>query len=357
VGAVLLALAAVLAAGAAAASSATGPQLQAPDASRIAIGPPRIPDTIIHRGALRRLTAAGAPWGGEYTASSGEIVKVLASSTYPEDPALGQRWADFVAGLVHGSELATITVYLAPLVEVQGVCGKQALACYDDSQSMLIAPGDDPAQDLSAEAVVTHEYGHHVAANRLNPPWDALDWGTKRWATYEQVCSRTQAGELFPGDESSGRYELNPGEGFAESYRVMNERKAQLAEPPWDIVDPSLAPDDTALALLEQDVATPWTASTLRTVRGSFGPYGSPSRRWAIGAALDGTARATLRAPKRLKLTVELRAGGATVARATKPAGATTASVSTTACGRRSFQAVVTRRSGTGTFSLLLSTP
>ena len=356
-GAVLLALAAILTAGATAAFSASGPHLKAPDATRIAIGPAAIPDTIIHAKNVRRLTAAGDPWGGPYTAFTGEVVTVLASSTYPQDPALGQRWADFVAGLVHGSELATITVYLAPLAEVQDMCGDRALACYDDVRHMLVAPGDDPAEDLSAEAVVTHEYGHHVAANRLNPPWDAIDWGTKRWATYEQVCAKASTGQLFPGDESARRYALNPGEGFAESYRVLNERKASIPEPPWEIVDPSLTPDDTALALLNQDVVSPWTASTLRTEKGSFGRYGVATRRWALAAPLDGTVRAIVRAPKTLKLTVELRAGVKSVARATKPTGSTTASVSTTACGRRSFQAVVTRTKGIGPFSVQLSTP
>ena len=56
-----------------------------------------------------------------------------------------------------------------------------------------------PSRDLSAEAIIAHEYGHHVAANRSNAPWAALDWGTKRWATYIQVCGRARDGRALPG--------------------------------------------------------------------------------------------------------------------------------------------------------------
>ena len=32
---------------------------------------------------------------------------------------------------------------------------------------------------------IAHEYGHHIAAFRDNPPFDALDYGPKYWASYE----------------------------------------------------------------------------------------------------------------------------------------------------------------------------
>src|SRR5205814_3373682 len=92
---------------------------------------------------------------------------------------LGQRWANFLASLVHGSELSTVTVLLSTPAQISSVCGSDALACYSPQGALLYAPGEDPGSDLSAEAVITHEYGHHVAANRLNSPWNALDWGPK----------------------------------------------------------------------------------------------------------------------------------------------------------------------------------
>ena len=182
------------------------------------------------------------------------------------DPTAGQKWADILTGLVHGAELSSLTVYIATLDQVTQTCGSGALGCYANNR--LIAIGQD-YHGLSARAVVTHEYGHHVANNRDNAPWQAVDWGTKRWATYVGVCRRTKSGELAPGDESS-RYTFNPGEALAEDYRLLNERRLGLPESPWAVVDDSFYPDQTALDLLALDVTSPWTGNTsseLRRVR------------------------------------------------------------------------------------------
>jgi hypothetical protein len=189
--------------------------------------------------------------------------------------------------LIHGPELGSLTAYLEPLSEVQQQCGSQALACYDPSRSTLYAPGDDPSADLSAEAVVTHEYGHHVAQHRVNLPWAAVDYGTKRWATYEQVCARSEDGELHPGAETQPAYQLNPGEAFAETYRVLNERHAGIPEFAWQVVSQSLYPDDTALALVEQDVTSPWQATTHATRTAALSKR-IPSRTYTV---LDAARR------------------------------------------------------------------
>ena len=55
------------------------------------------------------------------------------------------------------------------------------------------------------------------------------------------------------------------GEGWAETYRVLNERKAGLAEVPWHIVSQALYPTAAALTAAEQDVITPWQAGTTTT--------------------------------------------------------------------------------------------
>ena len=54
---------------------------------------------------------------------------------------------------------------------------------------------------------------------------------------------------------------LNPGEAFAETYRVLNEQKSGATVEAWNIVSTLLYPDATALALLEQDVTQPWAPS------------------------------------------------------------------------------------------------
>ncbi len=213
---------------AAAAQSSNARRLESPSGSEISRAASPIVDRQVAAAGASAVAPAGY-WGGQYRTAAGELVTIYASNSYPVDPALGQRWADFLGSLVHGSEISTVTVLLATPTQIARVCGADAVACYSPQGAVLYTPGEDPGTDLSAEAVITHEYGHHVAANRTNAPWSALDSGPKRWASAMQVCARTRSGELFPGAEDPGHYTLNPGEGWAETYRVLNERKADDA--------------------------------------------------------------------------------------------------------------------------------
>jgi hypothetical protein len=343
----------LVAAAVAATGAASAPRLEAPNAAEIAYAS-GIADatTIAGPGALRR-----ASWGGPRTTSTGEIVNVFISDTYPVDEARAQAWADYLASLVHGPELATVSLYLAPLDEVGANCGRGALACYSPVQHSIVAPGDDPSPELSAEAVVAHEYGHHVAASQINPPWDALDWGTKRWATYMDVCSRTEAGELYPGDERE-QYRLNPGEAFAEAYRVLNQTRLGTPVSPWTIVDPVLEPDQTALDLLALDVQQPWTAATVASSTGRVTAKAVRGRTQQIATPLDGRLRVSVRVPAKSRYTIELidKRTGSRVARSTAPA-TRVATVETTVCGQRSYTARVTAVKGGGAYSLKITRP
>ena len=337
---------------AAAAQSAPTRRLESPQLSKITRAGAAIPDAALPA-RYPGLLAPGSYWGGTYRTSTGESVTVYASNTYPVDRALGQRWADFLASLVHGSELSTIKVYLAPLSEVSRVCGQDALACYSAADSSLIAPGEDPSDDLSAEAVITHEYGHHVAANRSDAPWRALDYGTKRWASYMQVCAKARSGKLFPGAEDHVRYVLNPGEGFAETYRVLNERKAGLPEPPWQVVSDALYPDSTALTAVEEDVMSPWqgvtgssrTATLTRRTR---------ARTLTVATPLDGTLKVTLRPSAGLRLALDVNASSTRLLHAT---GSAAFARTATICGPRSVSIRVSALRGAGSFRLTVSKP
>jgi len=355
--ALVLSLAAVAALAVTAGSANAGrPVLARPSLAAISTGPQFIPDSTLTAPKARRVLAAASYWGGQYTTATGELVTVYVSDSYPQDPAIAQRWADFLDSLVHGSELSKVTAYLAPLAEVQSYCGAEALACYSPRDSLLVAPGDAPTSDVSAEAVVTHEYGHHVAAHRSNAPWAAVDYGTKRWASYVQVCRRTRSGELHPGAETLPNYVLNPGEAFAESYRVLNQRKAGLVETPWDVVDRSLYPTATSLSLLEQDVTSPWTTTTTTAYRGAL-PAGARSRNYTVATALDGTLKLDLRASTGVRLSLHVaRASGTTVADRAIAAGHDSA-VGTTICGQRSYRVRVTRVRGAGAFTLTVTRP
>src|SRR2546426_3477168 len=249
---------------AAAAQSSTARRLESPSGSQISRAASPIVDRQVAAAGASAVAPAGY-WGGQYRTAAGELVTIYASNSYPVDPALGQRWADLLGSLVHGSEISTVTVLLATPTQIAPVCGADAVACYSPQGAVLYTPGEDPGTDLSAEAVITHEYGHHVAANRTNAPWTALDTGPKRWASAMQVCARARTGELFPGAEDPTHYTLNPGEGWAETYRVLNERKAGIPEAPWQIVTQALYPTAAALTAAEQDVTNSWQSGTATT--------------------------------------------------------------------------------------------
>jgi hypothetical protein len=293
-------------------------------------------------------------WPFSELTATGETVRIhLSKRLYATpDATVAQQWADFFDTLVHGPELATLDAYLLTLSQVQAVCGEGALACYGRNE--IIAPAEDPAFDLSAESVVAHEYGHHVAAHRINTPWEAIDYGTKRWATYENVCSKTRKGVYYPGDESEERYFYNPGEGFAEAYRVLNERHLGLHEAPWDIVTNALYPDDNALALLEQDVTAPWTKNTTLTRAGSISAS-AKSRAFVISTPLDGrlSVRLTSSAAK-AKFRLDVLSPNA---KSLAGASGKNKTVSTAICGERALRVRVNRLSGAGVFKLSISRP
>jgi len=230
--------------------------------------------------------SAGGPleevsWAEQtYMASTGEAVDVSVSPSYQADRAVGQRWADFFASLPHGPELQLLKAYIASLSEVHAICGGSAVGCYGEDRLMLT---DEPASGFSPEEVARREYGHHIALNRSNAPWPASDWGPKHWATAAHICSRVRWNTAYPGDESL-LYKLNPGEAFAEAYRVLVDTRLGETHPAWPLVDPSFFPDQKALAATEQDVISPWAGPTEHTfhVRG---------RAWSrrLATPLDGT--------------------------------------------------------------------
>jgi hypothetical protein len=335
-GRVLLALGALLAALAPAAAPATTG------------APPELPLAKLLAGPPRHL--AGASWaGGTYPVPGGGTVTVFVSTTYADPDAVAQKWASFFGGLPHGSEISLVRVYVAPLDEVEAMCrSDQALGCYGAEQ--LVVVGDESA-GIAATMVAAHEYGHHIAANRSNAPWSALDWGTKRWASTVGVCGRVAGGTAFPGDEGAG-YSLNPGEAFAETYRVLTETGGAPGAFAWPIVDPSFEPDAAALAAVRADVLEPWTGPSVATIRGRFA---GASRSWtrSIATPLDGDARIRVSPVEELTLA----ASDGTVLARSHWDGSGGKEVDFRVCGQRSLRLRVSRATAGPRFTLRVSRP
>ncbi|HEY6067443.1 MAG TPA: hypothetical protein VIU81_02035 [Gaiellaceae bacterium] len=249
---------------------------------------------VITGRVFRRLAAQPGAWGGTYTAKSGARVTIYSSPAYTVDQSVNQAAADYLDSLVHGPEISSVKIYLAPPAEVGTLCrSAEADGCYFSATGDIITIGED-TQWSTVEEVVTHEYGHHIANNRVNQPWPSVAYGTKRWATYEGICAKEAAGSAFPGDEG-GHYRQNPGEAFAESYLHLNEVKLGVPETPW-AYDPMFAPDAQSMAAIEQDVLNPWKEDALKSFSGRFSRRGQ-RKTVTFRTPLDGVFAVELHGP------------------------------------------------------------
>lgn len=284
--------------------------------------------------------------GGVYKTRDGMSVRVTVSDYYLPNAAADQALVDFFGALLHGSELAGLTAIVVSPDEIKEICGAEASGCYSGRAQSLVVAGETTTDGIPVEHVMAHEYGHHVAANRRNAPWEAVDWGTKRWATYMGVCSKERASQVFPGDEGDD-YALNPGEGWAEVFRLHNANLAGgWADFGWNVVSSLFFPDATATSLLQQDVLQPWAKPTTARVSGRLAA--GTTFRYRVQTPLDGVVRAGVSGSS--NPTVRLSTTGA---RALTPAGKRPSIV---ACGDREVIATV-RAQRRGAFSLTVTRP
>ncbi|MDH4340178.1 MAG: hypothetical protein OEW47_07440 [Thermoleophilia bacterium] len=303
--------------------------------------------------AQERLATAG--WlGGSFATHTGESVRVLVSEAYPDSPAVGQRWAEFFASLVHGSELSLVTVYVLTPSEMRLFCGPYALGCYGGNELAFIG---ETFAGVEPEEVAAHEYGHHVAANRLNSPWLAVAWGPKRWASAANICARSMLGTAFPGNEQE-HYELNPGEGFAEVFRVLNELKTGATSFSWPLVDSSFSPSSEALQAAELDVVSPWSALVTQVFRTVFTTKGKKVWTVPLRTPFDGILDVAVTLPKNgLHEVVLFDSARKTTLQKGLWSSTTSKRITTTICGERSLVVRVTQKGGLGKVSVVVSTP
>ncbi|HEU5143441.1 MAG TPA: hypothetical protein VFU04_09830 [Solirubrobacterales bacterium] len=166
-------------------------------------------------------------------------------------------------------------------------CGYGAAACYYPDEDGVVLSGDEaPADDgASREFVLAHEYGHHVANHRQSvaPFPAAIDWGTPRWSSHEQICRADRRGAVFPGDEEDN-HDRNPGEALAEAFACLHFPRSGVE---WGWAR-SLRPDAAAFEAIREDTLNPWLGRMSIRLRG---PAWSASRKGLIRAVptpLDG---------------------------------------------------------------------
>ena len=250
----------------------------------------------------------------DYATADGTLIPVTLAPSYTGDPAIAQTYATFLGTLPHGPELASLRVTVVPSTEMASACGADEgdedadaiLACYGAGDRTMIVPGDQAqGSDYSVDYVIAHEYGHHIAAHRSNAPLQALDFGPKRWSSYELVCKNTEDGRLAPGDQSE-YYRMNPGEAWAEAY-------ARLTFPnqAWTFT-PLLRPTQGSTLAVQADVLQPWDKRQTQTFTGTG------TRSFKLPITLDGAFTLQLDGPARTNYDIVVKSGNKVVDRTSK---------------------------------------
>jgi hypothetical protein len=313
----------------------------------------RFKDRVFAPGAARIAVARAAQsvQFTPYAVKEGYSVPVALSPQYSSNAQVARSYVEFLDSLPHGRELMNLYVYIAPPAEVAQTCGGPdgTLACYDGRSHVMVVPGEqmDSGTGVTTSYVVTHEYGHHIAAFRSNAPFSAFATGPKYWSSYELVCIQAQTGRLFPGNEAEN-YLSNPGEGWAEAYAHINYRDQE-----W-IFTPLLKPDEGAFAAAAKDIGLPWTGPRTRAFRGRFGKGGPRSRSFSVDLKLDGAFSAQLKGPRGTNYNMKISSLGRERGR-TKAAGSSDRLGFAAACREQPTERVtltVTRARGAGRFTL-----
>ncbi len=337
---------------------------RAPEPPRGAFDVPRpsvpLGDVVVGRPSLAaaRVTATASAQRYPIRSDAGAptvTVSVTAACRATCTAADPQAIAAFLGTLIHGSEIDLVTVQLDTPDQLAYECGFGAQACYFSGENRIVISGNpEPGPDgATRNFVLAHEYGHHVAQHRRVPaPFSAIDWGTERWASYENVCRGKRRGAYFPGDEGI-HYHEDPGEAFAESFAFNRFPNARLG---WEYAR-SLKPSARAFAMVRRDVLSPWRRRRTVDLKGRLPSVRHSTAVRSFATPLDGRVSVRLAGPGAGGLEVFLRSGSGRRMRSGRGVAAGHA-VSVTACGEDRLQAAVRRvHSSAGRFRLVVKRP
>ena len=341
------------------ASPANAMSIPAADPERLGSVPVgEISEVVLPERPGRARAAAWSPppgaSGGVYQAG-GMSIRVFASPEFVPDPQLDQTWANFFAGLPQAGDASSMFVYFVTPPEMTAICSERAAACYDPNNDLMILTGDNVAVDGTTpiEEVAAHEFAHHIANRRSNDPWLAVNWGPKRWASLSGVCPGVLNDELFPGDQGDN-YPLNPGEGWAETYRVA----AGGSPSSWEIVDRVFYPSADEIEAALQDARDPWLENEVRSWSGRFSRGRSRLQRIRVDTPLDGSFNLSLRSSRGLDVDLYVLDENDKQLISRGIRGGRSERVNTYVCGDNDYYVYMRRASKrTGTFRLSLTWP
>ena len=257
-----------------------------------------------------------------------------------------QQLANFLGTTAHGDEMniLRIDVVTPSPGEMDVICGANVLACYFAAQDRIVLAGENEARGgLTQTFLLAHEYGHHLANHRLNPPFrPTIYYGTKRWASLERVCQGARQGRYTPGATDEDGYWTNPGEAFAESFAFARFPRSPVQ---WEWVE-SLRPNAAAFAAIRRDALRPWTRRARISVRDELrGGAGVAVHR--VRTPLDGVLTLRLAGPRGSDFDLLLRDAAGRTLRSSERAGPNER-LTFLVCGQARFRAVVKRDKGPG---------
>ncbi|HXR31431.1 MAG TPA: hypothetical protein VN752_09870 [Solirubrobacterales bacterium] len=282
------------------------------------------------------------------------VTEACAASCEVTNP---QRVASFIGSLVHGPEVELLTVQLDTEFQLGFDCGFGAEACYFVGENRIVIGGYEAMDGDSAtfEFVLAHEYGHHVAAHREIPaPFgEAVDWGTARWASWENVCRGQRTGRLFPGDEAESYFE-NPGEAFAESF--AHNRFPELSVR-WRYLS-ALKPTPRALQAIRKDTLLPWQGRSSFVLSGRVPARGEGAAVESLRTPLDGMVSLRPVSLRRHGYELALRSRAGRLLRSSTHGLGPQRQLDFTVCGQTRLRLVITSRGNRPTpFRLLIQRP